>query len=126
MPYIVDTSAVLAYFFKESGYEELPELFGECIISSVNLGEVIAKFHDKNYGAEKIGIALGSFEIEVVPFDREQAIDTGHLRPLTRHLGLSFGDRACLSLAKFRGLPVLTADRTWATLNVGVEIKLIR
>lgn len=40
--------------------------------------------------------------------------------------GLSLGDRACLSLAVLRGLPVLTADRVWARLTVGIEVHCIR
>jgi PIN domain nuclease of toxin-antitoxin system len=40
--------------------------------------------------------------------------------------GLSLADRACLALAKQRGLPVLTADRIWQTLDLGVAVVLIR
>jgi PIN domain nuclease of toxin-antitoxin system len=45
---------------------------------------------------------------------------------LTRHLGLSLADRACLALARRRSARVVTADRTWAGLAVGVEIETIR
>lgn len=41
----------------------------------------------------------------------------GLLRPVTKPLGLSLGDRACLSLAVMRQLPVFTVDRTWRQLN---------
>ena len=47
-------------------------------------------------------------------------------RNVTRAAGLSLGDRACLALAKSQGGLVLTADRVWATLDIGVEIELIR
>lgn len=39
---------------------------------------------------------------------------------------LSFGDRACLALGKALGLSVLTADRKWHDLDIGVDIRLIR
>jgi PIN domain nuclease of toxin-antitoxin system len=39
---------------------------------------------------------------------------------------LSLGDRACLALGLRLGSPVVTADRVWATVDVGVEIVLIR
>lgn len=48
--------------------------------------------------------------LEVVPFDHEQAYAAGQLRPLTKSLGLSLEDRACLSLAQRLGLPVITTD----------------
>ena len=47
-------------------------------------------------------------------------------RPLTRDAGLSFGDRACLSLGRVKTMPVLTADRAWAQLDVGVEVVVCR
>jgi PIN domain nuclease of toxin-antitoxin system len=48
------------------------------------------------------------------------------MRQVSRRAGLSFGDRACLALALIHGLPVLTADRAWAKVDVGVEVRLIR
>jgi PIN domain nuclease of toxin-antitoxin system len=45
---------------------------------------------------------------------------------VTRQAGLSLGDRACLALGLTRGLPVLTADRVWAQLDVGVEVVVCR
>jgi len=36
------------------------------------------------------------------------------------------GDRACLALASERGLQAITADRSWAGLDVAVEIEIIR
>ena len=44
----------------------------------------------------------------------------------TRSAGLSLADRACLALASRLGVPAVTADRAWTTLDVGVEIVCIR
>jgi ribonuclease VapC len=60
--------------------------------------------------------------IDVVSFDEGLARRAGALRPATKSLGLSL----CLALAQRIGLPVLTADRTWAKLAVGVEVKVVR
>jgi PIN domain nuclease of toxin-antitoxin system len=48
------------------------------------------------------------------------------LRPSTRHLDFSFGDRACLATAASHKLPVLTADRDWLKAELGIKIYLIR
>jgi len=45
---------------------------------------------------------------------------------LTRSAGLSLADRACLALALRLGYGVLTADRQWSNLDIGLEVKLIR
>jgi len=55
-----------------------------------------------------------------------QARASGRLRPVTRALGLSLGDRCCLALAQeHRGAQVVTADRLWKDLK-GFKIVLIR
>ena len=48
------------------------------------------------------------------------------LRPITKSIGLSFGDRACLALGIILNQPVLTTDRLWGSINVGVEVRLLR
>jgi PIN domain nuclease of toxin-antitoxin system len=39
---------------------------------------------------------------------------------------LSLADRACLALAERERLPVLTADRHWGSLDLGIDVRLIR
>lgn len=72
--------------------------------------------------------ANGLFRVTLLiePFDEAAVASAARLRPLTRALGLSLGVRACLALALSRGLRVLTADRAWANLNLGITIELIR
>jgi PIN domain nuclease of toxin-antitoxin system len=62
----------------------------------------------------------------IIEFDAEQAIIAASFDSLTRKYGLSLGDRACLALAKSKNLPVLTADKVWKELDLGVKIRLIR
>ena len=54
------------------------------------------------------------------------AVSAAALRAATRHAGLSLGDRACLALALRESAPVMTADRDWLKVDVGVEVLLIR
>jgi len=65
-------------------------------------------------------------DLGVIPFDGLQARTAARLRAMTRHAGLSLGDRACLALGDRLGYPVVTADRVWAGLQVGTEIIMIR
>ena len=62
----------------------------------------------------------------MLPVTDEDARTIARLRPLTRSGGLSLGDRACLALALRVGYGVFTADRQWANLALGIEIRLMR
>jgi PIN domain nuclease of toxin-antitoxin system len=73
-----------------------------------------------------VGQRLAAAGVEMVPFQAEDAALAASLRPKTDPLGLSLGDRACLALALARGVPVLTADRQWGSLDLGIDIRLIR
>ena len=47
---------------------------------------------------------------------------------VTRPVGLSHGDRACLAPARSLGLPAVTADRPWTEVAdpLGVGVELVR
>jgi PIN domain nuclease of toxin-antitoxin system len=62
----------------------------------------------------------------VVPLHEDDAVVIARLRPLTKAQGLSLGDRASLATGLRLGRPVITADRAWAALDVGVTVRLIR
>ena len=95
-------------------------------MSSVNLAEVATFFTNGGAMIDEVRDILSDLHMSIVPFDDELAYDSAGLRPATERLGLSLGDRACLALAKREGLPVLTADRAWSELDIGVEVRLIR
>jgi PIN domain nuclease of toxin-antitoxin system len=124
--FVVDASAILALLNQENGSENIAQLIDDAIISSVNLSEVIAKLADAGIIEDDIQKILSSLNIEVVSFNQEQGFIAGMLRPSTKPIGLSFGDRACLALGIYLGLPVLTTDRLWANLNLEIEIQVIR
>ena len=91
----------------------------------MNLSEVVAKLDDDGVPELEIHRAIGRLHLDVHAFDAAQAYAAGVLRQKTRTLGLSFGDRACLSLAQRLGAVVLTADRSWARLEIGVAVEVI-
>ncbi|WP_414551284.1 PIN domain-containing protein [Anabaena sp. CCY 0017] len=123
---VVDASAVLALLNQETGSEEISQFIGNAAISAVNLSEIIAKLSEAGIPAEDIRQILGNLNLEVIPFNEEHALKAGMMRPATKSIGLSFGDRACLALGIFLNQPVLTTDRLWGSLSVGIEIRVMR
>ena len=126
MTAVIDASVMLAILFDEPGGKEAFGMIEGGLLSTVNLSEVLTKSMAHNATAEFSEVQVSRLGLELVSFCAADAMEAAKLRPLTRHKGLSLGDRACLALALRRGLPVLTADRHWDGLDIGVDIRLIR
>lgn len=123
---VLDASAVIALLRREKGADVVASAIPGAVISTVNLSEVAAWLSDSGAEEREIRLTLDGLDIEFNTFDGDSAFAAGGLRRATRHKGLSFGDRACLALADRLALPALTADRSWAELDIGVEVVLIR
>jgi len=123
---ILDASALLALLNQEPGGEAVAEVIPGAGISAVNLSEVAAKLAEQGTPWESIRPALDDLGLEVHTFDVEAAYQTGALREPTRSLGLSLGDRACLALGQQLTASVLTSDRNWRELDLGIDIRVIR
>ncbi|HEV2702627.1 MAG TPA: type II toxin-antitoxin system VapC family toxin [Steroidobacteraceae bacterium] len=124
---VYDASALLAVAFAEPGADAVLELLsqpgGE--VSAVNWSEVGAKLAERGLKTDDIARELSAFGLDVIPFDEEQANIAASLRPATRPLGLSLGDRSCLALAQVRSARVVTADSNWKKLE-GFEVLAVR
>lgn len=123
---VLDASALLALLNQEPGGERVASVLPDAVIGAVNLSEVVAKLAERGMPEPAIRSALDGLALTVHPFEGELAYATGMLRPATQSLGLSLGDRACLALGGLLSLPVLTADRSWKTLRLGVKVHAIR
>jgi len=123
---VLDASALLALVFQEAGTAVVEQHLAESCMSTINLAEVLAKVARDDMDVAALREGLERSAIEWVPFGFDDAEQAALLVPATRAHGLSLGDRACLALAKARNLPVLTGDKAWAKVDVGVEIRLIR
>jgi len=130
-PVVLDASALLALLNEEPGAETVAEsvVSRSCRMSAVNWSEVLARIPRMEVAArDRFDSLLDSLPqlLAIDAFDEADAERTAALQAPTKPQGLSLGDRACLALAVRSGLRVLTADRAWAGVEVGVEIHLIR
>jgi ribonuclease VapC len=121
---VLDASALLAFIQEEPGANLVSEAIDNgAIISTVNLCDVVTKLLDGGFSEAQIQVLLRSVRFETAAFDVDNAWRAVLLRQETRRAVLSLADRACLALA---ASPALTADRQWATLDLGVEVQAIR
>jgi len=110
----------------EPGAEIVSGLISLCVVGAVNHCEIVSKLTERDASPDTIRDSLKRFNYRIVDFDADLAFRAGVLWRDTRALGLSLGDRACLALAQREGLPVFTADKRWAELDLGVDIRVIR
>lgn len=123
---IVDASVLMAAMQGEISPEQGEHWLQGASISAVNLSEVVAKFAKRGLPSSRVERWVSGFQLDIWPFDAAMAYRAGNLRPLTRTMGLSFADRACLALAQQLDRPVVTADRAWAALDLGIPVEVIR
>jgi ribonuclease VapC len=122
---VLDASVVLAYLYKETGADKVEPLLENSIISRINSTEVLTRLVQDGLTVKEAKETLDKLNLQVSEFDENQSLKAAELRPLTKHLGLSLGDRCCLALAVLENLPAVTADRNWANLNF-CKIETIR
>lgn len=123
---VLDASALLAVMNGERGADQVIPMLGTALLSAVNYAEVTSKLIGGGFEREAAREAVLALGVRIADFDIDLADRTGELRPLTRHRGLSLGDRACLALAERENTPVLTTDASWREVIPTVEIRLIR
>lgn len=126
MSAVLDASALLAYLQREPGAGSVRAILGNAIMSTVNWTEVVQKAAGSESEAAELLGDLESLGLVLAPFSASQASIAGSLREPTQEFGLSLGDRACLALAIENGETILTADRIWERLSLGVGIEVIR
>lgn len=123
---VLDSSSVLAVIKGELGWDKVAAVLSVAAITSVNAAEIYTKLVEWNMTVAEQGKFKSLLRELVVDFDDDLALRTGALRPATKSLGLSLGDRACLALAQKLDVPAMTADKVWAKLDIGIKIQVIR
>ena len=119
---VVDASAVLAVYFDEAGAEQVRMALPGALFSAVNYTEVIGKCLE--HGETRVSLRkLAAMGVEIVAHDA--AIGAARRRIAACHqTPRSFACRSRMSGARGarNTLPVLTADRKWAKVDLGIDI----
>jgi len=129
---VLDASALLAFLRGEPGAELVEEaLVTGTHISAVNWAEVLSKLAEAGQAPRDVAQDLENqgllgLALIIHPLEESLAMRIAELRSLTRHKGLSLGDRACLALGSHLQFEVLTADHDWGELDLGLQIRFIR
>jgi ribonuclease VapC len=128
---VLDASAVMALLHDEEGAEAVVAAIADgATISAVNWAEVLSNVaadgDDPQEVASRLSVTGEEVVIWIEALTAADCIEAAKLRPITKALGLSLADRACLVLADRLGVPALTTDRDWAKADVDAEVRLIR
>ena len=129
---VLDTSALLAYFFDEPGAEKMEELFHKAsdadkpvFISAVNWAEVLYKIERKRgkAGLETARQFERTTPLETVPVDRELAEAAAGLK-VKHDLGLADAFAAALAIQKKAEL--VAADKEFAAIEKEIKINWLK
>lgn len=126
VPSVVDASVILALALREPGADAVARILPGSACSAVNWSEFSQKAAQRKVDASRARAYAVTAGMWIVPFDQEDAERAAILWEQTRRAGLSLGDRACLALAMRLGAPAYTADRSWASLDLSIDIRTIR
>ncbi|MEP7378021.1 MAG: type II toxin-antitoxin system VapC family toxin [Chloroflexota bacterium] len=127
---MLDASALVAYARREPGANVVAARLRRAdrvLVSAVNWAEAAGKLRDYRMTPLILRQALAAADAEIVPFLEADADHVALLTPELRRLGLSLGDRACISLAISHGAVALTAEKAWSKVDIsGLSVELIR
>jgi PIN domain nuclease of toxin-antitoxin system len=124
---VLDASALLALVQEEKGAEIIRSLLKSSVMSAVNVAESLTVLQRIGIAPEEAIISISDMITTIIPFDLDQARFVAELDDQGQHKGLSLGDRACIYLGIKLQIPIYTADKIWARLQLdAADIRLIR
>lgn len=127
--YIMDASVLAAVANQEPHLPELPLMFMESVITTLNLAEALTVILRKcEADPDILWNEVGNFVQYHYPLDDELTYEVVKMSSIAKQYGLSMGDRYCLALGKKLQLPIYTGDHIWKQLEsvLGITINLIR
>ena len=128
MTVVVDAAAVMALMLAEPGAEMVATVIRGSLMSAINVSECCARGVERGSSAEAVLAILEEYEVTIVPFDLDQALEAARLREPTRFAGGGIGARACLALGASNAATIYTGDRRLASVSGidNLDVRLIR
>jgi PIN domain nuclease of toxin-antitoxin system len=123
---VLDSSAILGLLWSEQGSGIVSAVIDRALVCVVNEAEVVSALVRRGEAPKRAAQIVEKLPYKAVDLDRRLALQAGALWREFKPRGLSLGDRCCLALAEREGLPVLTSDKRWADLSIGVEVRLFK
>ena len=124
--FALDTSALITMMRDAPGGSVVGVQIRQAAVSAVNWTEVVDDCRAHGIDPDKLRRDLESIGLAILPFTSEDARQAANFWDPSRKIRLSLSDRACLALASRLEVPVMTANRAWKHLSVGVEVRLLR
>ena len=128
-PRVLDSSAILAWFQREPGYENTrAQIKMGGMIAAPNLTEVIGKLVSNGSApANQVERDVLGLRLQVIPMDQEIALASAFFYARRHPYDLSLGDCVCIAVAETLGVEILTAEQSWAKIpDLRVKVRLIR
>jgi len=125
LKFVVDTSVVLAIARAEPGADDAQQLARGGVFGMANFVEAAARGEELGFPTSTTLALVSRLGLTLAPVDRATADQAASLWRWRKH-GFSLGDRLCVGLALASGLPVLTGDRRWKEIDLGVDVVLFR
>ena len=124
---VLDASVLLALIQQEKGAEIIKPILKFAVMSTVNVAECLAALQRIGIAPQDSLLLITDIIANIIPFNLEHTKYVAELHPKVQHKGLSLGDRACIALGIQLKIPIYTADKIWAELQLNdLDIKLIR
>ncbi|WP_326673483.1 PIN domain-containing protein [Streptomyces canus] len=136
-PAVLDSSALVAWVFREKGADVVDELLPDAATTAANLAEVTYVCLKRGYTRPPRELVqdLVALGLSVEPATADEGARAGHLvhesrRDKQQYGGrtLALGDALCIALAERLHRPLVTGDTLWKDMEdrFTVQVHLIR
>ncbi|MBU6367657.1 MAG: type II toxin-antitoxin system VapC family toxin [Gemmatimonadetes bacterium] len=125
---LLDSSALLAFCLDEVGSDAVARALEEAIplMTATNVAECVSKLVQRGWHPDEVEALLRELDVTVITEDLALGVLAGEVHARTRAHGVSIGDARCLAAALRDQVPVLTADRAWGALDLGIAVEVVR